>query len=67
MFPKGIEWDAFAQKGVLYAKIIKNNIQPYHIFGTHTQAEHNDKTRQLRLDQIRQSRERTYTCNNAGI
>jgi len=42
MFPKGVEWDAFAKKSVLYAKIIKNNIQPFHIFGTHTQAEHND-------------------------
>lgn len=55
-----INWDWMANKGVLYAQIIKDN-RPYHIFGTHTQAQYKKMTdamkkelKQTGINQIKQ-------------
>jgi sphingomyelin phosphodiesterase len=43
--------DCLADKGVLYVKIMKGG-RPYHIFGSHTQADHSAKDRSARKRQF---------------
>lgn len=56
--------DCFAAKGVVYARILKNN-RPYNIFGTHMQAWPHIKSQRVRDAQIDQTYKFIHSLNIA--
>ncbi len=54
-FDNGINEDKLAGKGVVYAKINKNN-NIFHVFGTHMQAGGGKKGKEIRYEQLRKIR-----------